>query len=119
MAINSKKQNYSKTVYRYFSLADFEQEQEYLRRQHQAGWKLEKIMYAGFYRFTRTEPEDVIYQLDFMMITQWTKKTISNCSAIAVGNISGITVNGVIFASQPAKPMITKKFSAMSSRSCK
>lgn len=65
MASNSKKQNYSKTVYRYFSLADFEQEQEYLRRQHQAGWKLEKIMYAGFYRFTRTEPEDVIYQLDF------------------------------------------------------
>ena len=51
--------------YRYFTICQWKQEQEFLRQQHKNGWKFTKVNGFGFYHFERCEPEDVVYQLDY------------------------------------------------------
>ena len=53
-----------KTVFRYFTIMEYEKEQEWLSRQHRQGWKLTAVAVC-FYRFERCAPEDVVYQLDY------------------------------------------------------
>ena len=52
-------------VHRVFTISDFEQEEDFLREQHQNG--LELISYTGLtcYHFKRCEPKDVVYRLDY------------------------------------------------------
>lgn len=57
--------NEMKTVIRFFTVADYEDEELWLRAQHRAGWKMADMTPPCFYRFERCEPEDVIYRLDF------------------------------------------------------
>lgn len=53
----------TKKILRFFTIADWEKEENYLRKMHQEGWKLKK---GGIiYNFERCEAEDVIYQLDY------------------------------------------------------
>ena len=54
-----------RTAVRFFSIAAWDKEQDYLRRQHAEGWKLERVGFLGVYRFARCTPEDVVYQLDY------------------------------------------------------
>ncbi len=54
-----------KIKFAFFTIPEYEKEQEWLRKQHQAGWKLTKATLPGFYRFEKCEPEDVVYQLDY------------------------------------------------------
>ncbi len=49
----------------FFTIAEYEQEQEWLVKQHRAGWKLRNAVVPCFYTFERCEPEDVVYQLDY------------------------------------------------------
>ena len=56
--------------FKYFTIFNHEQEEEYLRKQHQNGWKLTKITGLGTYHFEACEKEDVIYRLDFNQDTQ-------------------------------------------------
>lgn len=52
-----------KRTFKFFSVADWEDEEAYLRAMHQKGWKLRN---GGLvYTFDRCEPEDVVYQLDY------------------------------------------------------
>ena len=44
---------------------EYEAEQEYLRKQHQAGWRFDRVAFPGIYTFVKCEPEDVVYQLDY------------------------------------------------------
>ena len=55
----------TKKEVRFFSIFAYEKEQEYLRRQHKAGWKFVKVTGLGMYHFEECEAEDVIYQLDY------------------------------------------------------
>ena len=55
----------TKTELRYFTIADWKQEEDYLRRRHQQGWKFTNVTFPGIYHFTRCTPEDVVYQLDY------------------------------------------------------
>lgn len=50
---------------RVFTIADFKEEEEWLREMHWSGWKLIGLMPPCFFTFERCEPEDVVYQLDF------------------------------------------------------
>lgn len=53
-----------KKVCRWFTIVDFDKEEDYLRQMHQEGWKLKKT--NGFiYQFEKVEPADVIYKLDY------------------------------------------------------
>ncbi len=54
-----------KTMIRFFTIADFEEEEIWLREQHKAGWKLVGITPPCLYTFESCEPQDVIYRLDF------------------------------------------------------
>jgi hypothetical protein len=49
----------------FFTIADYEEEERWLRSQHQKGWKLVKMTPPCFFTFEQCAPEDVIYRLDF------------------------------------------------------
>lgn len=55
----------TKMELKFFTIFEYEKEQEYLRRMNNAGWKLSKVSGLGVYRFEKCECEDVIYQLDY------------------------------------------------------
>ena len=48
-----------------FTIAQHKEEEQYLRQQHQAGWKFVKVTGLGVYHFEKCQPEDVVYQLDY------------------------------------------------------
>ncbi len=54
-----------RTELRFFTIAEWEKEEQYLRKRHQEGWKFTKVSLPGLYRFEKCPPEDVIYQLDY------------------------------------------------------
>ena len=54
-----------KKQFRWFSIFDYDKEQEYLRKMHQSGWQFMKVSGFGTYHFVETEPTDVVYQLDY------------------------------------------------------
>lgn len=54
-----------KAVFKYFTIMDYEKEQEYLGRMHAEGWRFTGITFPGIYHFERCAPEDVVYQLDY------------------------------------------------------
>ena len=55
----------TKKQLRFFSIFQYEQEQDYLRQMHKSGWKLTQVAGLGLYHFEQCPPEDVIYQLDY------------------------------------------------------
>ncbi len=54
-----------KTVIRFFTIADYEEEEIWLHNQHINGWKLSKMIPPCFYIFEQCTPEDVAYRLDY------------------------------------------------------
>lgn len=54
-----------KKVFKWFTIFDYEKEQDYLRNMHKSGWKFVKANFHGRYIFEECVPEDVIYQLDY------------------------------------------------------
>ena len=57
--------NNKKTVIRFFTIADFEEEEVWLHNQHMNGWKLAKIIPPCFYIFEKCTPAEVTYRLDY------------------------------------------------------
>ena len=55
----------TKTVTKFFTVADFSEEEIWLREMSNQGWKLVKMTPPCFFSFESCEPEDVIYRLDF------------------------------------------------------
>lgn len=55
----------TKTVVKFFTITDYEKEQDYLSMEHKHGWKLSHITFPFFYHFEECEPEEVVYQLDY------------------------------------------------------
>lgn len=54
-----------KATFQVFTIAEYEQEEEYLRRMHRRGWKFTGVNFPGIYHFVQCQPENVIYQLDY------------------------------------------------------
>ena len=54
-----------KKEFRYFTIFDYEKEQEYLSWMHECGWKFTMVYFPGIYCFEKCKPEKVIYQLDY------------------------------------------------------
>ena len=55
----------TKKQFKWFTIFDYEKEQDYLREMHQSGWKFTKVTGLGIYHFESCEPQDVVYQLDY------------------------------------------------------
>lgn len=54
-----------KTEFRFFTIAQYQKEEDYLREKHNKGWSFSHLTFPGFYHFERCTPEDVVYQLDY------------------------------------------------------
>ena len=59
----------NKTMIRFFTIFDYEEEENWLREQHKKGWKLIKMKLC-FYVFEKCTLEDVIYRLDYKNNTE-------------------------------------------------
>lgn len=55
----------SKMELHFFTLTDYEKEEEFLRKKSNEGYRFKKVVAPCFYFFEKAEPEDVIYRLDF------------------------------------------------------
>ena len=62
--------NNQKTLIRFFTISDYEDEEIWLRSQHQQGWKLVKMIVPCFYIFESCTPQDVVYRLDYKNNTE-------------------------------------------------
>ena len=54
-----------KKEFKWFTIFEYEKEQDYLREMHKAGWKFVKSTGLGMYHFEKCLPQDVVYQLDY------------------------------------------------------
>lgn len=54
-----------KVLFRFWTIMDYEEEEDFLREQHRKGWKFRKYWLPGLYFFDRCTPKDVVYRLDF------------------------------------------------------
>lgn len=57
--------NNRKTAIRFFTIADYEEEEIWLHNQHKNGWKLLRTIPPCFYIFEKCAPEDVAYRMDY------------------------------------------------------
>lgn len=57
--------NNRKTAVRFFTIADYEEEEVWLHNQHKNGWKLLRMIPPCFYIFEKCTPEDMAYRLDY------------------------------------------------------
>ncbi len=55
----------TKKKFAFFTIPEYEKEQEWLRKQHNNGWKLISATAPCIYTFEKCQPEDVVYQLDY------------------------------------------------------
>lgn len=55
----------TKQEFRYFTITEYDKEQQYLSRRHKEGWKFTSVTGIGQYHFEKCEPEEVVYQLDY------------------------------------------------------
>lgn len=55
---------------RFFTIADYEEEEAWLHDRHSQGWKLVKMTPPCFYVFEQCAPADVTYRLDYKNNTQ-------------------------------------------------
>lgn len=54
-----------KKQFRWFTIFEYEKEQDYLREMHKSGWRFVKVRGLGMYHFEKCAAEDVVYQLDY------------------------------------------------------
>lgn len=55
----------TKTLFRFYTLFEYEEEQAFLEKQHKNGWKVVSFKLPGLYNFEKCEPEDMTYRIDF------------------------------------------------------
>lgn len=55
----------TKKQFKWFTIFEYEKEQDYLRNMHKSGWKFIKVKGLGMYHFKKCIPQDVVYQLDY------------------------------------------------------
>ncbi len=55
----------NKTKLRFFTIADYEEEEIWLREQHKNGLRLIRMIPPCFFIFEECTPEDVVYRLDY------------------------------------------------------
>ena len=48
----------TKTEFKWFTIPQYRQEEEYLTSMHRKGWKFTKVSFPGFYHFEQCEPEN-------------------------------------------------------------
>ena len=55
----------TKTIFKFLTLFEYEEEEAFLEAQHKAGWKVTGYKLPGFYKFEKCESADYSYRIDF------------------------------------------------------
>lgn len=55
----------TKTVFKFFTIPEYQKEEQYLSDMHEKGWMLTGVTSFGFYHFKKCEPQQVSYRLDY------------------------------------------------------
>ena len=55
----------TKTEIKFFSIPEWNKEEQYLREQHKNGWEFVEVNGFCQYHFKKCEPKDMVYQLDY------------------------------------------------------
>ena len=55
----------SKTVFKFFTIPQYKQEEDYLSAMNEKGWRFTGVTFPGFYHFEKSEPKQVSYRLDY------------------------------------------------------
>ena len=55
----------TKTIFKFFTLFEYEEEEAFLEKQHKNGWKVTGFKIPGFYKFEKCQPQDMTYRIDF------------------------------------------------------
>lgn len=55
----------TKTIFKLFTLFEYEEEEAFLEDQHKNGWKVTGFKLPGFYKFEKCQSEDMTYRIDF------------------------------------------------------
>ncbi len=55
----------SKTVFKYFTIPQYQQEEDYLSDMNEKGWRFTHATFPGFYHFEKCEPGQAAYRLDY------------------------------------------------------
>lgn len=55
----------TKKEFKFFTIYEYDKEQDYLRRMHRDGWRFIRVSGFCVYHFEKCVPEDVVYQLDY------------------------------------------------------
>ena len=55
----------SKTVFKYFTIPQYQQEEDYLSDMNEKGWRFAHATFPGFYHFEKCEPGQATYRLDY------------------------------------------------------
>lgn len=55
----------TKKQFKWFTIFEYEKEQNYLRQMSKAGWKFVQVKGLGMYYFEKCQAQDVVYQLDY------------------------------------------------------
>ncbi len=55
----------TKTEVKWFTIADYQEEEKYLTEMHRKGYKFVKLILPCFFVFEECQPEDVVYRLDY------------------------------------------------------
>lgn len=50
---------------RFYTVPEWQKEEEYLRQRHREGWRFLRLRGLGLYEFEACPPEDVVYRLDY------------------------------------------------------
>lgn len=57
--------NKKKSKFKFYTIFQYRQEEDYLAAMHEKGWKLTKVSFPGLYHFDKCEPARVSYRLDY------------------------------------------------------
>ena len=55
----------TKKQFKWFTIFEYEKEQDYLRQMHKSGWRFLRVKGFGMYHFEKCTAQDVVYQLDY------------------------------------------------------
>ena len=103
----------TKKAFKLFTIFQYKEEQDYLRKMHQSGWKFIKVSKLSVYHFEKCIPEDVIYQLDYNRDGIKNIDEYVRCSTIAVGNICNAIPDIAIFENPQRKQQGQRKYSVI------
>lgn len=55
----------TKKQFKWFTIFEYEKEQDYLQDMHKSGWKFVRVTGLGMYHFEKYTPQDMVYHLDY------------------------------------------------------